>query len=225
MEPPAVFNARALRDEKVKVLQSLREPAPDDLVLGQYEGYRDEAEVADDSQTPTYAALRLYVDNWRWQDVPFYLRSGKGLSDKLTEITLQFKRAPHLMFPEKEDLSRNHLSLCIHPQEGVHLNFATKVPGAGMHMDAVDMEFSYANQFDETPLPEAYERLLLDALQGDTSLFTRGDEIELAWKLIDPMTKVDHPTIYPVGSWGPEGAEALIEDQACDWHYGCADIE
>ncbi len=225
MEPPAVFNARALRDEKVKVLQALRDPRPEDLVLGQYKGYRDEKAVADDSQTPTYAALRLYVDNWRWQGVPFYLRSGKGLKEKLTEITLQFKRAPHLMFPENADLSRNHLSLCIHPKEGIHLNFATKVPGAGMRTEAVDMEFSYSNQFDETPLPEAYERLLLDALQGDASLFTRGDEIELAWKLIDPMTRVDHPSIYSAGSWGPERADALIGRQACDWHYGCADIE
>lgn len=226
MEPPAVFNARALRDEKVKVLQALRTPRPeDDLVLGQYQGYRDEDQVAADSQTPTYAALRLFVENWRWQGVPFYLRSGKGLQDKLTEITLQFKRAPHLMFPENEDLTRNHLSLCIHPKEGVHLNFATKVPGAGMRMDAVDMEFSYARQFDDAPLPEAYERLLLDALQGDASLFTRGDEIELAWRLVDPLTRVDDPAIYPVGSWGPEAADALIEHQACAWHYGCADIE
>jgi glucose-6-phosphate 1-dehydrogenase len=129
------------------------------------------------------------------------------------------------MFPENEDLTRNHLSLCIHPKEGVHLNFATKVPGAGMRMDAVDMEFSYARQFDDAPLPEAYERLLLDALQGDASLFTRGDEIELAWRLVDPLTRVDDPAIYPVGSWGPQAADALIEHQACAWHYGCAHIE
>ena len=223
MEPPSAFNARALRDEKVKVLQALRSPALQDIVYGQYDGYLQEKGVAADSRTPTYAALRLYIDNWRWQGVPFYLRSGKGLTNKVSEISLQFKHVPHLLFPQKEALSRNHLSLCIQPNEGVHLNFATKKPGSGMLTAPVDMEFYYASQFGETALPEAYERLLLDAMQGDAALFTRADEIELAWSFIDRLTNEPSAQIheYSVGSMGPQAADVMLAEQGSEWHDGC----
>ncbi len=222
MEPPAAFDARALRDEKVKVLQAVRPSQLSDLVLGQYDGYLREKGVLPLSTTPTFAALRLFIDNWRWQGVPFYLRSGKGLPHKLTEITIEFKRVPHLLFPENVALMPNHLSLCIQPDEAIHLNFATKIPGAGMRVEPVDMKFHYGRHFGETALPEAYERLLLDALQGDASLFIRADEIELAWGLIDPLTEARRPTLYPVGSWGPPEAEALIAPEQSAWHTGCA---
>jgi len=221
MEPPFAFDARALRDEKVKVLHAVRALHPDDLVLGQYDGYQNEDGVAQASQTPTFAALRLFIDNWRWQGVPFYLRSGKGLPHKLTEITIEFKRVPHLLFPENVDLTPNHLSLCIQPDEAIHLNFATKMPGAGMRVEPVDMKFLYGKHFGKTALLEAYERLLLDALQGDASLFIRADEIELAWGLIDPLTEARQPALYPVGSWGPPDAAALIAPEQSVWHIGC----
>lgn len=225
MEPPAAVNARALRDEKVKVLHAIRPPKPEDLVLGQYRGYRELDNVDPDSETPTFAALRLYIDNWRWQGVPFYLRSGKGLGAKATEITLQFKEVPHLLFPENESITSNHLTICIYPEEGIHLSFETKKPGAGMHTEPVTMEFTYAQNFGDGALPEAYERLLLDALQGDASLFTRADEIELAWKLIDPLTGIGDPGLYDVGSWGPEASRDFISQEGCAWHYGCLERE
>ena len=224
MEPPPAFNARFLRDEKVKVLQALRSIKQEDLVLGQYEGYQEEEGVKPDSKTPTYAALRLYIDNWRWQGVPFYLRSGKALPEKRTEITLQFKRVPHLLFPENVDLTRNRLSICIQPDESIHLQFETKRPGAGMHTAPVDMAFRYGQDFGERALPEAYERLLLDAMQGDASLFTRADEIELAWALFDPLLDTGTPIRYEPGSWGPDEATALIQQpHGCGWQLGCGD--
>jgi glucose-6-phosphate 1-dehydrogenase len=221
MEPPPAFNDRFLRDEKVKVLQAVRPIQEETLVLGQYEGYRATEGVAADSTTPTYAALRLYVDNWRWQGVPFYLRSGKAMPTKQTEIMLQFKRVPHLLFPENVDLTRNRLSLCIQPDESIHLRFETKQPGAGMHTAPVEMSFNYDQDFGARALPEAYERLLLDAIQGDASLFTRADEIELAWALFDPLLDQGEPERYAKDSWGPQGAEALIATQNCGWQVGC----
>jgi glucose-6-phosphate 1-dehydrogenase len=222
MEPPSAFNAKTLRDEKVKVLQSLRPIPLTDGVWGQYQGYRDEDGVAPDSPTPTFIALKLYVDNWRWQGVPFYLRSGKKLDQKATEVTLQFKRVPHLLFPEKAGLTPNSLSLCIQPDEGMHLHFETKIPGAGMQTAPVDMEFHYGEHFGERVLPEAYERLLLDAIQGDASLFARGDEIELAWRLVDPLTVDVEPVLYAPGSWGPSAADALLTRDGRDWIMGCS---
>jgi len=223
MEPPATLSADALRDEKVKVLQALRVPRPEDVVLGQYEGYLEEEGVAPDSQTPTYAAVRLYVDNWRWQGVPFYLQSGKGLKEKVSEITLQFKRVPHLLFPESVSPRPNRLAICIQPDEAIQLRFDIKKPGAGMSTAPVDMAFAYSEHFGDAALPEAYERLLLDALQGDASLFARADEIELAWKLIDPLTHMGAPLRYAIGSWGPSEAKDLIAAEGCSWMYGCVD--
>jgi glucose-6-phosphate 1-dehydrogenase len=222
MEAPSAFNAKTLRDEKVKVLQSIRPISQNDGVWGQYEGYREEKGVAPGSLTPTYVGLKLFIDNWRWQGVPFYVRSGKGVARKATEITLQFKRVPHLIFSENVGLTPNSLSLCIQPDEGMHLQFETKVPGAGMRAEPVDMDFHFDDHFGEQALPEAYERLLLDAIQGDASLFARSDEIELAWRLADPLTAAKEPMFYAPGSWGPCEADELLADDGRRWLEGCA---
>jgi len=231
MEPPAVFNAKALRDEKVKVLRSVRMIHPSDVIWGQYRGYRAERGVMPDSTTPTYAAMKLFVDNWRWQGVPFYLRSGKALFDKTTEITLQFKQVPHFLFPENADLTPNSLSLRIQPDEGMHLRFETKVPGAGMRVAPVDMEFSYREHFGEHVLPEAYERLLVDAIQGDASLFARSDEIELAWTLVDPLLSwwegLSDPPLefYEPGTWGPKAADDFLAREGRVWFHNCQECQ
>jgi len=229
MEPPAVFEANALRDEKVKVLRAVRPIVQS--VRAQYRGYRDEPGVAPDSQTPTYAALQLLVDNWRWRDVPFYLRSGKRLAAKTTAIAIQFKRVPHLMFPLAlgEQMTPNVLYLCLQPDEGIHLRFEAKEPGAGMRTRPVDMEFHYAEDFGASALPDAYERLLLDAVQGDASLFARADEIELAWGLIDPILasweRQDAPPLvsYEPGNWGPAEADDFLAQDGRAWLHGCGE--
>jgi glucose-6-phosphate 1-dehydrogenase len=228
LEPPIDFEANALRDEKVKVLQAI--PSIAESVRGQYQRYRDEPEVDADSTTATYAALKLHVNNWRWRGVPFYLRSGKRLKTKTTEISIQFKCVPHLMFPIErgEDITANVLSLCLQPDESIHLRFEAKEPGAGMQTRSVDMEFHYAKNFGAGTLPDAYERLLLDALQGDASLFARADEIEMAWALIDPVLaqwqSPDAPPLaaYEPGSWGPAEAQALLAQDGRAWHPFCA---
>jgi glucose-6-phosphate 1-dehydrogenase len=227
MEPPAMSEADALRDEKVKVLRGIR--VSEECVRGQYEGYRDKEGVAPDSQTPTYAALELFVDNWRWKDVPFYLRSGKSLQAKTTEIAIQFKRVPHLLFsvPQEDRMQPNILSLCLQPDEGIHLQFEAKIPGAGMRTRSVDMDFHYADDFAADALPDAYERLLLDAIQGDASLFARADEVELAWGLIDPIIEGwAHPgapplRFYEQQSWGPDDADELLARDGRAWLLGC----
>jgi glucose-6-phosphate 1-dehydrogenase len=229
MEPPARFAADPLRDEKVKVLEALRPCSRS--VRGQYEGYRREDGIAPQSQMPTYAALELFVDNWRWQGVPFYLRSGKRLAAKTTQIAVQFKCVPHLMFPvaSKEEITPNILSLCLQPDEGIHLRFEAKQPGAGMRTRSVNMEFHYAADFGDEALPEAYERLLLDAMQGDASLFARADEIELAWALIDPILarweKADASSLafYEEGSWGPAEADELLAGEMQSWVHRCGE--
>jgi glucose-6-phosphate 1-dehydrogenase len=228
MEPPTSMNAKALRDEKVKVLQAVRPLSLADCVLGQYRGYRQEPGVGPASNTPTYVAFKLFVDNWRWQGVPFYLRSGKGLERKNTEITLQFKQVPHLIFTNGEaNLPANQLSICIQPNEGMHLRFALKVPGAEMHTSPVNMDFYYQDFFGQQALPEAYERLLLDAIQGDASLFARSDEILRAWELVTPLLKEwdaqDDPRLcfYDLGSWGPEEGDALISRDGRFWSLCC----
>jgi glucose-6-phosphate 1-dehydrogenase len=227
MEPPAVLDPDALRDEKVKVLRAIRPCSR--ALLGQYRGYMTEEGVAEVSRTPTFAALRLFIDNWRWRGVPFYLRSGKSLAAKTTEIAIQFRQVPHLLFPSTPGsrLSPNVLSLCLQPDEGVHLRFEAKQPGAGMRTKAVDMEFHYDTELGGQMLPDAYERLLLDAMQGDASLFTRADEIELAWEIIDPVLDAsDDPeselAVYDPGSWGPEAADELLSSHPGGWTLGCA---
>jgi glucose-6-phosphate 1-dehydrogenase len=227
LEPPAAFEADALRDEKVKVLRAVRRFPQS--VRAQYRGYYDEEGVEEDSQTPTYAALQLFVDNWRWRGVPFYLRSGKRMAAKATEIAIQFRCVPHLLFPltPGEEITPNVLHLCIQPDEGIHLRFETKRPGAGMRTRSVDMEFHYAEDFGAGALPDAYERLLLDAMQGDASLFARADEIELAWGIIDPILAAwQQPGALPLafyepGSWGPAEADELLAQDGRAWVQRC----
>jgi glucose-6-phosphate 1-dehydrogenase len=249
IEPPAAFNAKFLRDEKVKVLQAVRPMRADDVpahtVRGQYRTYRDERGVRAGSTTATFAALRLHIDNWRWQGVPFYLRSGKCLASKVTEITVEFKDVPHRLFPKNRDGAphANFLSFCIQPDEGMQLRIEAKVPGLGMHMRSVEMDFQFDEEFGQAALPDAYERLLLDAMTGDASLFARADEIELSWQIIDPIQagwdqaerdaegapaadawSVDTAPpleFYEQNSWGPAGAQRLLVPSGHTWRTGC----
>jgi glucose-6-phosphate 1-dehydrogenase len=230
MEPAATFDADAVRNEKVKVLQAIRCSRPEETIRAQYEGYCEAEGVAAESQTPTYAALKLFVDNWRWQGVPFYLRSGKALAEKTSEIVIEFKPPPHVMFPLPAgyQLTPNFLSLCIQPDEGIHLRFETKVPDSQRETRSVDMEFHYRTSFGEETLPDAYERLLMDALNGDASLFTRSDEIEAAWRLIDPILQaweyspqVSPLVSYKPESWGPKEADLFLQRDDRVWRRGC----
>jgi glucose-6-phosphate 1-dehydrogenase len=232
MEPPASFNADAVRNEKVKVLKAIRSIDARDTVRGQYEGYCDLEAVPLDSQTETFAAIKLYVDNWRWQGIPFFLRSGKAMRSKTSEIVVEFKAPPHVMFPLPADyrMTPNFLSLCIQPDEGIHLRFETKVPNTQQETRSVDMDFHYRESFGAERLPDAYERLLVDAVMGDASLFTRSDEIEEAWGIVDPILQSwdEDPDVsplctYPVGSWGPERASAFIEQAGFVWRLGCGE--
>ena len=231
MEAPASFNADAVRNEKAKVFQSIRPIALEDTVRAQYEGYCEAEGVAPNSQTPTYAALKLFIDNWRWQGVPFYLRSGKALKRKASEITIEFQRPPHIMFdlPEGSDFAPNILSICIQPDEGIHLRFEAKVPDSDQDMRSVDMDFHYRDSFEDTLIPEAYERLLLEALQGDASLFTRSDGIEFSWRIIDSVIKgwAERPQpeldTHQKGNWGPESANALLARDGHRWRFSCAE--
>lgn len=223
MEPPAPFNAATLRDEKVKVICATRAIDLDETVRAQYEGYQQASGVAADSQTPTYAAVELYVDNWRWQGVPFYLRSGKALAKKHSEIAVVFKRPPLAMFGFVNHRVSNVLSILIQPDEGVHLSFEAKLPDSSQETRTVDFEFHYRDAFPDRAIPDAYERLLLDALHGDAMLFARNDEIVGAWQLIDPIlqawTAPDAPPLvtYPKGSWGPKEAERLLAQDGRRW--------
>ncbi len=233
MEPPASFEADALRNEKVKVLASIRPLRPEGIatrtVRGQYIGYQQAAGVAPESQTATYAALKLYIDNWRWQGVPFYLRSGKALKAKTSEIVINFKRPPHMMFPlpENKRPNANYLAICVQPDEGMHLRFEAKQPDTVATMRSVDMDFHYADSFGATTIPDAYERLLIDAFNGDASLFTRSDEIELSWRLIDSIIAGWHSqegpplAFYEPGSWGPAEADEMLAREGHEWTLGC----
>ncbi len=232
-EPPASFDAEALRNEKAKVLSAIRPIRPQDVststVRGQYRTYRDTPGVAPGSTTPTYAAMRFYIDNWRWQGVPFYIRSGKALAAKVTEITIYFKRPPHIMFPMPAgtEPAPNRLSICIQPDEGIHFSFQAKVPDTPAEMRTVDMSFQYEESFGALAIPEAYERLLLDVIKGDASLFTRSDAIERSWQLIDPIleswqTQYAPPLyFYESGTWGPTEADELIAHDGYHWTHDC----
>jgi glucose-6-phosphate 1-dehydrogenase len=227
MEPPASFDATALRNEKVKVLTSIRpmtaEEATRRTVRAQYNGYRNEDGVDPSSTTPTYAAVKLQIDNWRWQGVPFYLRSGKNLKEKLTQITIEFKEPPHLLFPTKDGrLTPNMLVLYLQPDEGIHWRFEAKVPDTVSDLRSVDMEFHYADSFGKTAIPEAYERLLLDTITGDASLFTRADEVEAAWGLIDPIIEAwksngQALAFYEPNSWGPKESDDMLARDKRKW--------
>src|SRR5438270_9579452 len=238
MEPPLAFEATAVRDEKVKVLRSIRPLIGEDIeqstVRGQYTagwvmgeqvpGYREEPNVAADSQTETFAALRLFIDNWRWAGVPFYIRAGKRLPKRITEIRIQFKRPPHLTFGREamKEVDPNALTLRIQPEEGISLKFGAKVPSAGLRIRSVTMDFQYMTSF-LVEAPEAYERLLLDCMIGDPTLFTRADEVEAAWTLIDPLEEAwrnGRPpiTMYTAGTWGPPESAQLLQSEGREWH-------
>lgn len=233
MEPPASLNADAIRDEKVKVLGNVRPISIEDTVRAQYEDYRTSEGVSPDSQTPTFAALKLYIDNWRWNGVPFYLRSGKAMPAKSSDIIVEFQPPPDVIF----HLGRNHgftpnfLSICIQPDEGIHLRFETKVPDTLADSRSVNMSHTYREAFPDIVLPDAYERLLVDALKGDASLFARNDGIEAAWRLMDPIisewassTQVPPLHIYPKKSWGPEAADELLTRDGHSWRVGCCGL-
>jgi glucose-6-phosphate 1-dehydrogenase len=227
MEPPSSFEATALRNEKVKVLSSIKPMNADEVlrntVRAQYQGYIKEEGVNPASTTPTYAAVKLQIDNWRWQGVPFYLRSGKKLREKLSQITIEFKEPPHLLFSNaKKNFTPNMLVLYLQPDEGVHWRFEAKVPDTVSQLRSVDMEFHYADSFGKTALPESYERLLLDTITGDASLFTRADEVETAWGLIDPIIETweahKQPlAVYQPGSWGPTDSDAMLARDNRKW--------
>jgi glucose-6-phosphate 1-dehydrogenase len=225
MEPPVSFDAEEVRDEKAQVFRSLHKFAPDEVerrcVLGQFKGYKDEPNVAKDSQTPTFAALKVYIDNWRWQGVPFYLRAGKGLSKRVTEVAIHFQSIPLLLFPHKDKnpIEPNVLVLRIQPDEGITLKFMCKVPGDGVDVAGVSMDFSYAEGFNR-PVQEAYEHLLLDCLRGDQTLFWRRDEVSRAWEFVAPILDggVRLPVwYYDQGSTGPVEADHLITKEGRKW--------
>lgn len=214
MEPPARFDANLVRDEKVKVLHSVRPQRggdfADDTVRGQYRGYRAEEGVPADSPTETFAILKLHLDNWRWRGVPFYLRSGKAMSCRTTQIVIQFRQPPHLLFGAKiREPEANRLVIQVQPAEGIQLHFQTKVPDTEMKTRMSPLDFRF-HQDTHGDLPDAYQRLLLDAMNGDASLFARSDEVELAWGIIDPImgawrSPAAPPLeIYEPGLWGPE---------------------
>ena len=233
MDAPSAADAESLRDKKVEVLKLIRRWSASEFVKnavrGQYVGYLDERGVAPDSMTDTYAAMRLYVDNPRWSGVPFYLRSGKSMASKISEITVQFKESPYMKtsIDPHQDTRSNVLSLCIQPDEGMHLRMEAKVPDQGMMMQPVDMEFHYATAFKDHAIPEAYERLLQDALEGDARLFIRNDHIEEAWRVVDPLLKAwEDPSAaqlhtYDTGTWGPEAGDALLAEYGHRWLQLC----
>jgi glucose-6-phosphate 1-dehydrogenase len=233
MEPPIDFTAESVRNEKVKVLRALHTPGPKSVVRGQYgrgfeageevPAYREEQGVAADSMTETFVAAKLYVDNWRWADTPFYVRMGKRLARRETTIAIEFKRAPHPPFEEvsAEGLRPNVLLVHVQPDEGVSLEIGAKVPGQGMTIRTVHMDFLYGGTF-RTGMPEAYERLILDCMIGDQTLFTRADEIEEQWLLVDAIVaawKRDRPSFpnYAAESWGPPSAHDLLRRDGRAW--------
>lgn len=239
MEPPVSFEADEVRNKKVDVLKAVR-PFPDGelykfAVRGQYGpgfaagekvvGYRQEEDVKADSSTETFAALKLYVDNWRWQDVPFYLRTGKRLPRKVSQVSIEFKPVPHQIFPgiSGDHFEPNRLIINIQPKEGIVLRFQSKQPGKGMRLQTVNMDFFYSEAFHVEP-PEAYETLLYDVMLGDSTLFMRADQERIAWSLLEPILRAwsntpsaDFPN-YPAGTWGPEAAESLIARDGRSWH-------
>ncbi len=242
MEPPVKVDAHSIRNEKLKLFQSLRPMTPEDIrsnvVRGQYGaasykgeqllGYREEEGVDQSSRTETYAALKFYIDNWRWADVPFYIRTGKRMPTRVSEVVIHFKDNHIQLFnQERIDNSHNVLVFRIQPNEGVLLKFGLKIPGSGFNVQTVNMDFLY-NDLTDKYVPEAYERLILDCMRGDATLYARGDSVEAAWKFIDPILEAwkSDPSIplygYPSGTWGPEQSDSLIEKG--DWRNPCKNL-
>ena len=238
MEPPAAFDATAVRNEKIKVLQSIRPFTEDsiksDVVRGQYgpgsmpgnssllAGYRQEPGVRKDSTTETFVATKILIDNWRWADVPFYLRTGKRLPSRVSEIAIQFRKAPHLVF-RGQDISTNTLVLNIQPDEGISVSFNAKLPGQEMKLKTVTMDFSYQKEFGGGER-SAYATLINDCMRGDATLFDRADGVEAAWALVDPILKhfESHQPKFPnyaAGTWGPRESDELLERDGRHWRY------
>jgi glucose-6-phosphate 1-dehydrogenase len=238
METPAAFDAEAIRDEKVKLLRAIPPLAPATVagcvVRGQYTagtiggqpvaGYKEEKGVRSNSATETFVALKLFIENWRWADVPFYIRTGKRLPKRSTEVTIQFKRVPHQLYKPSDTagLVPNRMTIRIQPDEGISLKIGAKVPGAANRLSSVDMGFSYTQAFG-IESPDAYERLIADCMLGDSTLFIRRDEIEASWRIVDSITsawkQMPASTVYPyqAGTWGPAEANALIEKDGRPW--------
>ncbi|MFA0963882.1 glucose-6-phosphate dehydrogenase [Roseivirga sp. BDSF3-8] len=245
MEPPISADADSIRNEKVKLFKSLRpikpEQVAEQVIRGQYleatikgekaKSYREEKGVDRESRTETYLALKFFIDNWRWAGVPFYIRTGKRLPTRVTEIVLYFKPTPHHLFSKLNEVSSeaNQLVIRIQPNEGILLKFGMKVPGAGFNVKYVNMDFHYADLEGEE-VPDAYERLLLDCINGDPTLYSRGDAVNAAWEFVSPILKAwendkDLPLYgYPSGTWGPEVADDLIEGKDLTWRYPCKNL-
>ena len=242
MEPPSVFNSKSIRDESLKVFQALRpiniKEVEKTVIRGQYItskisgknsiGYREETGVPESSRTETYIAMKFFIDNWRWGGVPFYIRTGKKLPTRVTELVIHFKNTPYRLFKRKNDVaeSYNVLIIRIQPDEGILIKFAMKVPGTEFKVQNVDMDFHYTDLSD-VKLPSAYGKLILDCMLGDSTLFIRADAIEATWKFIQPILDAwkKYPKIkvygYPGGSWGPDCADELIEGKFFTWRYPC----
>lgn len=227
-EPPARFDAQSVRDEKVKVLRAVRCVAPERAVRGQYvsagnlKGYREEPGVAPDSKQATYAAAEFSIHTWRWAGVPFFVRSGKRLKAKVSEIVLHYKTPPHVPFALTRPVAADQLILRLQPNEGISLRLDAKVPGQGIALRQISLDFTYDRQFARNN-PDAYETLVLDILQGDPTLFMRSDEIEEQWRIITPLLEAwanddDDPAFYAAGSWGPKEADRLLAAQGRRWH-------
>jgi len=244
MEPPSSLDPAAIRNEILKVFQSLRPIRREDVkntaIRGQYigskvkgkpiPGYREEAGVSPGSLTETYVALKFYIDNWRWGGVPFYIRTGKRLPTRVMEVVIHFKATPHFLFSgEKSGQSHNQLVIRIQPDEGILLKFGMKTPGAGFEVQTVNMDFHYKD-LSNLRIPSAYERLIYDSIKGDATLFARTEEVLEAWKFLMPVieswkTDTDIPLFgYPAGTWGPERADDLIEDKEMTWRYPCKNL-
>jgi len=246
MEPPAVISSNMIRNEMLKVFQSIRkldyETLEKCVIRGQYvsstvkgesiPGYREEGDVPESSRTETFVAVKLFIDNWRWGGVPFYIRTGKRLPTKVTEIVIHFKPSPHTLFCIGDEGYKkgNQLVIRIQPDEGILLKFGMKVQGAGYNVQNVNMDFHYSD-LSNADIPEAYERLLLDCMQGDSTLYARGDAVEEAWRFVDPILRKwkEDPNFplsgYPAGTWGPESADQLIEGgEDLTWRYPCKNL-
>lgn len=245
MEPPTVISSDAIRNEVLKVFQAIRpirgDGIPKQVIRGQYmasrvrgeamKGYREEEGVPGESRTETFVAMKLYIDNWRWGGIPFYIRTGKRLPTRVTEIVIHFRPSPHTLFDERQPgLGHgNQLVIRIQPDEGILLKFGMKVQGAGYKVQDVNMDFHYRDLMNSY-IPEAYQRLLLDCMQGDSTLYARGDAVEAAWKFVDPILQAwqEDPGIplhgYPCGTWGPEVADQMIEGEEPTWRYPCKNL-
>jgi len=243
MEPPVVIEADAIRNETLKVFQSLRPiteaEVAKNVIRGQYirsshskdpvNGYREEHDVDPQSKTETYLAMKFFIDNFRWAGVPFYIRTGKKLPARVTEVVIHFKNTPHHLFgnTDNADAMNNQLVLRIQPDEGILLKFGMKVPGAGFHVQTVNMNFHYS-ELSDIYLPSAYGRLLLDCMHGDATLYSRGDAVEKAWEFVQPILNAwqNNPEIpvygYPAGTWGPEVVDDLMEEGM--WRYPCKNL-